>query len=241
MGDELLGADSVALIYDEVEGLNFYRDFGRLDALFADPTLARDRTNLGRLREYLRDESVSPLAIRRLVQRHPDGVDPVFRTLLRKPGFSWSRDGEKLLRREKESFFDREPTPSISIVGGRLAEFSAPPGWSAWSSVRVGPASGDELGVPAQQCTGREKPHPAQRGRQQPAERAEDRAVEPGQGGSKVGAAQHGDLVSQDQDLGVFSGVGAGEQRQPGQHAYEHQVGESEGHGARSCWGTAGR
>jgi hypothetical protein len=122
LGDELLGADSVALIYDEVEGLNFYRDFGRLDALFADPTLARDRTNLGWLREYLRDESVSPLAIRRLVQRHPDGVDPVFRTLLRKPGFSWSRDGEKLLRREKKSFFDREPTPSISIVGGRLAE-----------------------------------------------------------------------------------------------------------------------
>ena len=42
--DELLDADSVALIYDEIEGLNFFRDFGRLYALFADPTLARDRT-----------------------------------------------------------------------------------------------------------------------------------------------------------------------------------------------------
>ena len=27
-------------------------------------------------------------------------------------------------------------------------------GWSAWSSVRVGPAAGNELGVPAQQCRG---------------------------------------------------------------------------------------
>ena len=27
-------------------------------------------------------------------------------------------------------------------------------GWSAWSSVRVGPAVGDELGVPAQQGSG---------------------------------------------------------------------------------------
>jgi hypothetical protein len=27
-------------------------------------------------------------------------------------------------------------------------------GWSAWSSVRVGPAAGDELGVPAQQGSG---------------------------------------------------------------------------------------
>lgn len=120
--DELLDADSVALVYDEVEGITFYRDFGRLDALFADPTLARDRASLAMLREWLHDESVSPLAFRRLVQRHPDGADPVFRALLRKPGFSWSRDGDNLLRRHKKSYFDREPLPSISIVGARLAE-----------------------------------------------------------------------------------------------------------------------
>jgi hypothetical protein len=119
--DDLLDADSVALIYDEAEGLNFYRDFGRLDALFADPRLVRDHATLAQLDDYLRDESVSPLAIRRLVQRHPDGVDPVFRALLRKPGFSWTRDGEKLLQRRKR-FFDREPAPSISVVGERLAE-----------------------------------------------------------------------------------------------------------------------
>ena len=74
--DELPDADSVALVYDEVEGLNFFRDFGRIDALFADPVLARGRTNLARLREWLHDESVTPLAFRRLVQRHPDGADP---------------------------------------------------------------------------------------------------------------------------------------------------------------------
>lgn len=119
---ELLDADTVALIYDEVEGLNYYRDFGRLDALFADPALVRDRTFLAQLQGFLDDESVSPLAIRRLVERHPDGVDPVFRALLRKPGFSWSRDGEKLLRRKKKPYFDREPTPSISVIGKRLAE-----------------------------------------------------------------------------------------------------------------------
>ncbi len=120
--DELLDADSVVLIYDEVEGLSYYRDFGRLDALFADPSLARDRTRLTQLRGYLDDESVSPLAIRRLVERHPGGADPVFRALLRKPGFSWSRDGEKLLRREKKSYFDRKPTPSFSVTGKRLTE-----------------------------------------------------------------------------------------------------------------------
>lgn len=122
LSEELLAADSIALIYDEVEGLTLYADFGRLDALFADPTLTRDRSRLAQLRSYLDDDSISPLAIRRLVQRHPDGTDPVFRALLRKPRFSWQRDGEKLLRRHKKAFLDREPTPSISIVGERLTE-----------------------------------------------------------------------------------------------------------------------
>jgi hypothetical protein len=120
--EELLAADSIALIYDEIEGLTIYRDFGRLDALFADPTPTRDRSGLDQLRSYLDDDSISPLAIRRLVQRHPDGTDPVFRALLRKPRFSWRRDGEKLLRRHKKAYFDREPTPSISTVGERLTE-----------------------------------------------------------------------------------------------------------------------
>jgi hypothetical protein len=55
-----------------------------------------------------------------------------------------------------------------------------------------------------------------------------------------VGAAQHGDFVTQCQDLGVFGGVGAGEQRQAGKHANEHQVGKSEGHAGRSCWAATG-
>lgn len=120
--EDMLVADTIGLIYDEVEGLNHYRDFGRLDALFAAPTLARDRTYLVLLREYLNDESVAPLAIHRLVQRHPDNVDKVFRALLRKASFTWTRDGENLLRRHKKSFFDREPMPSISTIGERLAE-----------------------------------------------------------------------------------------------------------------------
>ena len=42
-------------------------------------------------------------------------------------------------------------------------------------------------------------------------------------------------------DLGVLGGVGAGEQRQPAQHANEHQVDESKGHSRRSCWLSSGR
>jgi hypothetical protein len=120
--DDLLDADTVAIVFDDVEGLTFYRDFGRIDMLFADPHPNPDRDDLARLREYLGDDSVSPLAIRRLVQRHPHNADAVFRALLRKPGFSWARDGEALLRQGKKSYFACEPRPSTTVLGERLAE-----------------------------------------------------------------------------------------------------------------------
>ncbi|MFZ4129175.1 hypothetical protein ACOZEM_14670 [Streptomyces cellulosae] len=120
--EELRDADTVAVIFDETEGLCYYADFGHLDALFTDPALARDRTCLSRLRHYLNDDSVAPMVIRRLVQRHPDNADAVFRELLRKPTFAWERDGEELLRRRKAKHFANEPLPSITPVGARLAE-----------------------------------------------------------------------------------------------------------------------
>jgi hypothetical protein len=44
-------------------------------------------------------------------------------------------------------------------------------------------------------------------------------------------SSQHGDIVAEHQDLNVLGCVGPGEQRQPAQHAGEHQARESKGHG----------
>jgi hypothetical protein len=114
--EEFSEANTVAVICDETEGLCYYADFGQLDALFANPALARDRSYLGRPREYLNDDSVSPMVIRRLVQRHPDNADAVLRALLRKPTFAWERDGEDPLRRRKAKHFAHEPLPSVTPV-----------------------------------------------------------------------------------------------------------------------------
>src|SRR5690349_15551047 len=42
--------------------------------------------------------------------------------------------------------------------------------------------------------------------------------------------------MAEHQDLDVLGCVGAGEQRQPAQHAGEHQVCESRSHSERACW-----
>ncbi|MEU1275611.1 hypothetical protein [Streptomyces sp. NPDC005799] len=122
---ELAGADTIGVIYDQVDGLNFYADYGKLRDLFADPALAGRRQHQDLLRTYLREESIGPLPIRRLAAAHPETVDTVFRKLLRKSGFTWSEHGEALLRRRKPWYYATEPRPGVSVIGDRLSALAA--------------------------------------------------------------------------------------------------------------------
>ena len=62
---------------------------------------------------------------------------------------------------------------------------------------------------------------------QQPGQRGQHRPVGPRQPRGLDLALEHGDLVPQDQDLGVLGAVGPGEQGKPAEHAQHRQVGES--------------
>jgi hypothetical protein len=121
----LAESDTVGVIYDEVDGLNFYPDYGMLRDLFAAPGLPGRMRHQDLLRMYLREESIAPLPIRRLADAHPETADTVFRKLLRKPGFSWAEQGEALLRRRKPWYYENEPRPGVSVIGERLSELAA--------------------------------------------------------------------------------------------------------------------
>ncbi|WBP87753.1 hypothetical protein [Kitasatospora cathayae] len=120
----LAESDTVGVIYDEVDGLNFYPDYGMLRDLFTDPALPGRRHHQDLLRTYLREESIAPLPIRRLAAAHPETVDEVFRKLLRQPGFTWTEHGEELLRRRKRRYYEQEPRPGVSVIGERLSELA---------------------------------------------------------------------------------------------------------------------
>ena len=94
---------------------------------------------------------------------------------------------------------------------------------------RIGPPPTDQAGVPAQQGPrGDDQAQLAELGaRQQAGQRGQDRPVSPGQPRRLDLPLEHGDLVTQDQDLGVLGAVGAGEQGQPAEHAQGREVGES--------------
>jgi hypothetical protein len=123
VGPELAESESVALIYDEEDGLGYYADFGLVEQAFADPSLLRRRLYRERVLDYLDDDSVPPQLFHRLAARDAGRASAVFRTLLRRPGFDWERDGETLLRERKKSYFARPARPSMSVIGERLVPY----------------------------------------------------------------------------------------------------------------------
>jgi len=119
---ELADADTIGVIYDDTDGLNFYNEYGMLRDLFADPALAADKRYADVLRGYLGAETIGPLPFRRLAAAHPQAANAVFRKVLRQPNFSWAEHGEALLRRRKPWYYEHAPRPDISVLGARLSE-----------------------------------------------------------------------------------------------------------------------
>lgn len=121
---DLTGAETVALIYDETDGLGFYAEFGLVEEAFVNPDVLRRRRWRERTLSYLEDDSVEPMVLRRLAARHPEKASVVFRRLLKRPRFDWVRDGEALMREFKPLYFHRLPRPRVSPLSERLAEFA---------------------------------------------------------------------------------------------------------------------
>ena len=123
--EDFVESETVALIFDETDGLGFYAEFGLVEEAFADPDLVRRRRYREQVLSYLHDDSVEPMVLRRLADRDPDKASVLFRRLLKRPRFEWSRDGVDLLREAKADYFTRVPRPRVSPVGERLAAFAS--------------------------------------------------------------------------------------------------------------------
>jgi transposase len=76
-----------------------------------------------RVLDYLDDDSVSPLPFRQMADRDPTRASEVLRRVLGRKSSDWRRDGEKLMRQRKRSFFDRAPLPRILPFSTRLAPY----------------------------------------------------------------------------------------------------------------------
>jgi hypothetical protein len=105
--------------------MGYYAEFGLVEHAFANPDLLRRRRWREHVLSYLHDDSVEPMVLRRLAERDPEKASTVFRRLLKRPRFEWSRDGEELMRETKPDYYARPPRPRVSPVSERLATYAA--------------------------------------------------------------------------------------------------------------------
>ena len=119
---DLASAPTVALAYDETEGLMFLANFVLVREAFEDPGLAADREHRQAVLGYLEADSISALPFRRLAGADTARASQLLQHLLQKPSFSWERDGEALLRKHKPWCFGAEPQPPVTPLSSELAK-----------------------------------------------------------------------------------------------------------------------
>ena len=104
--------------------MGLYADFGLIEEAFADPSLLRHPDYRRRVRDYLDDDSVSPLLFVRIAARDLERTNEVFGKLLGRSHFDWTIDGEKLMRRRKSHYFEQPRLPRIVPISDRLRPFA---------------------------------------------------------------------------------------------------------------------
>jgi hypothetical protein len=124
------------LAYDATEGLVFLGNFAPAREAFEDPGLAGNPEYRQAVLGYLKADSISALPFRRVAGADTGRAGQFFQHLLKKPGFSWERDGEALLRKHTPWCCETNPLPSVTPLSSELAE--GPPiiqARSAWDHV----------------------------------------------------------------------------------------------------------
>ena len=124
--EQLKLMNTIGIVYDETDGMSLLPDFGILEELFADPSQATPGCkHTEALLTYLDSESIYPGPLRRLAAAHPDTVDEVYRRVLKKPSFTWEKQGEPLLRKRKPWYFKEDRLPKTTPTSDYLMELLA--------------------------------------------------------------------------------------------------------------------
>jgi hypothetical protein len=100
----------------------FLANFVLVREAFENPGLAADSEHRQAVLGYLNADSISVLPFRRLAGADTARASQLFQHLLKKPSFSWERDGEALLREHKPWCFGAEPQPPVTPLSSELAE-----------------------------------------------------------------------------------------------------------------------
>lgn len=118
--EELTLQETVGIIFDEVEGLNFYPDFHKFIAPFKDPVLIADEECQEVIMGYLWSDTISTLPFKRMVELYPQNASKVFAKLLNHEGWNNNKDFDKLMQKYKGLFLKKKSKPGVVQVSQEM-------------------------------------------------------------------------------------------------------------------------
>jgi hypothetical protein len=109
----ILELGEVGIVYDKIEGLNFFPWYGIFRDIFRNKEF-RDFPGYKKcVLEYLKSESISTLPFRKVIRENPEISSEVFKDLLNRKTFKIPDDFEKLMEKYKKSIMTTAKGPTV--------------------------------------------------------------------------------------------------------------------------------
>jgi hypothetical protein len=112
---ELMKAEEIGVLIDPKEGFIMLPDYGTFRYIFTEEDFQSISGYRQLIYGYLEADTIPPLPFQRMVERHPEQAQRVFRAVLTKRRFSLERDFPRLMRRYKRKWLERKPRPWVTI------------------------------------------------------------------------------------------------------------------------------
>jgi hypothetical protein len=122
----LLKSKDVGIVFDELSGQHYLVNYGIILNIFQNP----DESKIERYREdiltYLKDQTISPHVLRRLLFKYPQNAAFVIRKILDRPEFSLEKDFDSLMDEFKPSFRGKRIYPYILPMSPKYVQAMRP-------------------------------------------------------------------------------------------------------------------
>ena len=119
---ELMKAEEIGVLVDQKEGFVLLPEYGTFRRIFTEEDFQSIPGYRQLIYGYLEADTIPPLPFQRMVERHPEQAQRVFRAVLTRRRFSLERDFPWLMRRYKRKWLSRKPKPWVTVQTGNLQE-----------------------------------------------------------------------------------------------------------------------
>jgi hypothetical protein len=119
--DGITEAETVGVLFDEIDGLTFLPDYRVVEQAFSDLEALADPRVRDVVRSYFDDPGISPRVLARLADADPERASRVVQEVLDRPQFAWAQDGEALLHELKAGYYATPVVPGVTPLSEELA------------------------------------------------------------------------------------------------------------------------